>query len=53
VEERFKTTYASEELLQHLERYPEDILDIRRLQKNFKVDPEAVAHILETMTSRH
>ncbi|MDG1958721.1 MAG: hypothetical protein P8K07_09300 [Candidatus Binatia bacterium] len=44
---------ASADLLQHLIRYPEDLLDIRRLQRSFGVPSQRVAQVLWKVSPRH
>lgn len=41
----------SAELLSHLERFPEDLLDIRRLQRRFALSAGEVARTLEAWHS--
>lgn len=45
-------THRSAELLSHLERFPEDLLDIRRLQRRFALSTGEVARTLEAWHSR-
>lgn len=44
-------TRRSAELLSHLERFPEDLLDIRRLQRRFALSAGEVARTLEAWHS--
>ena len=37
----------SADLLSHLDRFPEDLLDIRRLQRKFELSADEVARALE------
>ena len=46
-------TCPEEDLIRHLQRYPADILDIRRLQRSYRVSSEALALILDRMDPAH
>jgi len=41
------------DLIRHLQRYPADILDIRRLQRSYEVSFEVIALILDRMDPGH
>jgi len=46
-------TGPEDELIRHLQRYPADILDIRRLQRSYRVSSEALALILDRLAPGH
>jgi len=53
VDQEQRDEKASADLLQHLIRYPEDLLDIRRLQRSFGVPSQRVAQVLWKVSPRH
>ena len=52
MEQRSETWNSENSLIRHLERYPEDFLDIRRLQRKYGMPMESVALVLADLVPR-
>jgi hypothetical protein len=52
VDEHPKTQPTSADLIRDLERYPEDLKDIRRLQRTSRVPSKMFADVLTNMSPR-